>query len=150
MNTDTKKISNLIKTLNSSVEFYEEASKEVDKPTVATTLQNMALTHSKNIATLQPFIRAQEGETEDGGSFAVDIRKQYTSVMDAIKSDGDLTYISQLEEVEDKLLEQCKDALESKLPVGCVNAITKVQQDIRFTHDRMKALQETEEQRQAS
>jgi|GEM_PF-1049358 len=150
MSNDTKKISNLIKTLNSSVEFYKEAAKEVDKPTVATTLQNMALTHSKNIATLQPFVRAEDGESEDGSSFAVDMRKQYASVMDSIKSDGDLTYISQLEEVEDKLLEQCKDVLDSKLPVGCVNTITKVQQDIRFTHDRMKALQETEEQRQAS
>jgi uncharacterized protein (TIGR02284 family) len=134
-------ISDIVKVLNSGVEFYSDAQDKVDNPAIASVFKMMASVRRSAIEQLQPYAAIEEGEREEGSSLAVEIRKLYTGMLAAVTSDKDHTYISQLEEVEDKTLEELKTALDKDQPGACRMALLKVYNDIKECHDKMLALQ---------
>ena len=135
-------VSDIIKVLNSGIEFYRDAMEQVDREPIRGVFSDMVQTRINAVERLQPYAILEEGKREDGSSFAVQARKSYTSILGSIKSDTEHTYISQLEEVEDKTLEEIREALGKKQVDGCREALREVHDAMQRCHDRMKSLQE--------
>ncbi|ABD79535.1 ferritin-like domain-containing protein [Saccharophagus degradans] len=130
-------LNDLVRALNSSIHFYRAANQDVPNVLLAGVFNEIAESHRMCVEALQPFITYTVGEPEEGNSFAVELRKVYASVLACIKSDTELTYLSNLEEVEDKLLELCDRALEENIPVTCRVIVNEVRASIQVSHDRM-------------
>ncbi|TQV69719.1 PA2169 family four-helix-bundle protein [Exilibacterium tricleocarpae] len=143
--TEVKHIAEIVKVLNSGIDFYHEAQEAVDNPVLATVFESMVNARRRAVQRLQPYAVLEEGEVEDGSSFSVEVRKLYTKIMAAVKSDTEQTYISQLEEIEDKTLNEVKTALEKDQPVACRAALSDILADIQECHDKMLTLQKSRE-----
>jgi uncharacterized protein (TIGR02284 family) len=91
---------------------------------------------------LQPFVLIDEGEIETDSALSIDIRESYTKLVGMVSTDKEHTYISQLEEVEDKVLSKLDKALSKDLPPKCKSVLLQIQTRMQACHDQMKQLQE--------
>lgn len=137
------KVSDVIKVLNGGIEFYEEAREKVSSVHIKHMFNRMIAAKQSAVSALQPFAVAENGEFEDDTSLAVELRSFYTKVLGGISSDKEHTYVEQLEEVEDKLLDALDDALKCEQPANCAVVLRQVKADMQVCHDEMKALQRT-------
>ncbi|MBT1064424.1 PA2169 family four-helix-bundle protein [Bowmanella sp. Y26] len=135
------KVSDVIKVLNGGIEFYEEAREKVSSVHIKHMFNRMITAKQNAVSALQPFAVAENGEIEDDTSLAVDLRSFYTKLLGSISTDKEHTYVDQLEEVEDKLLDALDDALKCEQPPQCAIVLRKVKADMQVCHDEMKALQ---------
>ena len=138
--TEVKHVSDIVQVLNSGIEFYTDAKSKVDSPNIARFFDRMIAARKSVKQQLQPFAVVEEGKPEQGSAFTVDARKVYTKVISAISSDKDHTYISHLEEVEDKTLEEIRAALDEKQPADCESALLAALSTMKACHDEMRNL----------
>ena len=141
--TEAKHVSDIIQVLNSGIEFYSDAMEKVDDPHLAKFFDRMI--NSRHIVKehLQPFAVQDDGKREEGSAFSVEARKMYTKVIGAISSDKDHTYINQLEEVEDKTLDELKAAMKEDQPPQFAAALLQSMTTMQECHDEMRALKHT-------
>lgn len=144
---DVGDLKDLIQVLNSSVDFFNEAKKNVAEQKIQTIFDDVILSHKKSIAKLQPLVVAQTDEMEDGSHWSVKLRETYTNIISSFTSDKDLTYISQLEEVEDKLLKVCDDAMANNKFSISNSLLSEVRSEIKFSHDRIRDIEAVKERR---
>ncbi len=142
---NAKELKDIVKVLNSGIEFYEKAKEKIDNPQILSILEHTRKSHVNSVSRLQPHVTIADGEAETDTSFTVDARKIYTSALASLSSDTELTYIKHLEEVEDKLLEEIDRVLGLKLPLACHTALSQVRGEAQQTHDRIKNLQNIQE-----
>ncbi|MBJ7552613.1 PA2169 family four-helix-bundle protein [Marinomonas ostreistagni] len=141
---ETKHVADIIKVMNGGIEFYEKAKQEVDSPRVERMFNKMIEAKEAAVSELQPFAIAEKGHIEEGSNLEVEARQAYTKLLDKVtKASTEHTYVDQLEEVEDKVLEELDEALKLDQPSGCERALRAVQARMRECHDEMKALQMT-------
>lgn len=138
-------INEVITILNSGVEFYREAEKKIDDLDIKRLFEQMAVSHERSAARLQPYSVLTQGEREDGSSFAVESRRVYTKVLAMIKDDPEYTFIDQLEEVEDKILESLDKVAKQDLPLACRGDLSEVRAEVVGCHDRMRSIQKRRE-----
>lgn len=138
--TDVKHVSDIVQVLNSGIEFYSDAKEKVDNPQLAQFFDRMINARKTVKQKLQPFAIAEEGKVEQGSAFTVEVRNIYTKIIGSMSSDKEHTYISQLEEVEDKTLEEIRTALHKKQPVDCEAALLSAFATMKECHDEMRAL----------
>jgi uncharacterized protein (TIGR02284 family) len=137
-----KKVADVIKVLHAGVEFYSDAIQEIKNRNVKLFFVKMIGEREVAIEELQAFAIAEQGEKEQGESVAVNVRNMYTKLVGIISFDKDHTYISQLEEVEDKTLEVIDEALKEEQPEVCAEKLRNIRAAMQTCHDEMKALQE--------
>ena len=135
-----EKVADIIKVLNGGIKFYEEALNKVDAQSIKVVFGRMIVQKRSAVAKLQPYAIAETGEVEKDSSMAVDVRKTYTKLLSAVSSDSDHTYVSQLEEVEDKTLEVIREALEEQ-PVAVKQVLLGVLSDAKLAHGEMRSLE---------
>lgn len=139
-NPEIKHVHDIIQVLNSGIDFYGDAKEKVDDRQLAQFFDRMLNARRLVKERLQPFAVQQDGEREDGSAFTVEARKVYTKVIGAVSSDKEHTYISQLEEVEDKTLEELKAALKENQPPQFETALRQSLTTMQECHDEMRAL----------
>ncbi|WP_372626004.1 PA2169 family four-helix-bundle protein [Arsukibacterium sp.] len=139
-NPEIKHVHDIIQVLNSGIDFYGDAKEKVDDRQLASFFDRMLNARRLVKERLQPFAIAEDGKREDGSAFTVEARKVYTKVIGAMSSDKEHTYISQLEEVEDKTLEELKAALTENQPPQFVTALRQSLTTMQECHDEMRAL----------
>ncbi|WP_412971274.1 PA2169 family four-helix-bundle protein [Glaciecola sp. MF2-115] len=135
-------ISDIVKVLQGGVEFYEEAVQKVDSPNIRSTFSKMIKEKTEAIEKLQPFIINKTGSREEESHWMVSTRQAYTKVLSAFTSDEEHTYVKQLEEVEDKVLEVLDEAMAEDQPASCTLVLREMRARAQQLHDEMKALQE--------
>lgn len=135
------KVADIIKVLNGGIEFYQDAMNKVESPNVRNMFSRMIDEKRKAVEELQAFAIAEKGDKEKATAFSVDLRNMYTNVLGMFTSDKDHTYIDELEEVEDKVLEVMDEALEEDQPSACAASLRKIRARMQQCHDEMKALQ---------
>lgn len=140
--TSVEKVTDIIQVMKAGVDFYQDAIEHVNDRFVKNTFIKMASKKEAAIEALQPLALEEQGEIEDGTSIAVDSRKLYTKFAALFTNDEDYTYVKQLEEVEDKVLEVLDEALNKSQPVQAMTILTNIRADAQIMHDEMKALQE--------
>ncbi|MBV2127634.1 PA2169 family four-helix-bundle protein [Arsukibacterium indicum] len=139
-NPEIKHVHDIIQVLNSGIDFYGDAKQKVDDRQLAQFFDRMLNARRLVKERLQPFAIQEDGEREDGSAFTVEARKVYTKVIGAMSSDKEHTYISQLEEVEDKTLEELKAALKENQPPQFETALRQSLTTMQECHDEMRAL----------
>lgn len=142
---DTDDIKDLIQVLNSGVKFYRDAKQDVKDSTLITVFNDVIVSHEKCAQKLQPLVIAEDGKAETGSSWSVGLRELYTKATANMRSDKDLGYISQLEEVEDKLLAKCNEAIESNHFTLHQDILRQVRSELSGCHNRIRQLQKLRE-----
>ncbi len=133
----------LIKVLNDGITFYTDAKHELKGSGYEPALQDMIDVRQGALARLQPFVYSSEGELETGHTFVGNMRKTYTDVLTSIKSSStskSKTYITQLEELEDRTLEFIKKALDEATSVDVTSALNFIYSTLQQCHNRMRNL----------
>jgi|TARA_R110000744_G_scaffold209190_2_gene328037 uncharacterized protein (TIGR02284 family) len=139
----TNHISDIIKVMNGGIEFYQEATTKLDNTTYQAFFDRMISAKEEAVAELQKFAVQEDGYPESDTSNAVKARQAYTKLLSKISSDSTFTYVDQLEEVEDKVLDEIDAALEKKQAQDCEVTLQRVKVRMKECHDEMKALQVT-------
>ncbi|WP_288985519.1 PA2169 family four-helix-bundle protein [uncultured Pseudoalteromonas sp.] len=134
-------ITDIIQVMNSGIDFYEKAQDKVQDPSVSALFQRMIDARKLSVEILQPYAINQQGAREDGSSFAVEARRAFTALLSTFTSDNDQTYIKELEEVEDKTLEEIKTALKKPQSHDCEAALSKVLLTMQSCHAEMSKMQ---------
>ncbi|WP_343034729.1 PA2169 family four-helix-bundle protein [Alteromonas ponticola] len=145
-----KKISALIKVLNGGIEFYQEGVEKIKEANLKALFGQMIEEKQEAVASLQGFAVAEQGHTETQNDFGVEIRSMYTKLLGNFTSDMAHTYIEQLEEVEDKVLQSIDDALEVKQPTRCATELRRIRTRMQQCHDQMKWFKTESEKRRLS
>lgn len=141
-NYDLSHVEHLIKVLNSGIDFYGEAKSKLDNHELIRIFdQNLTEKH-KAVTELQNYVMADKGEPEQDSALSVELRTAYTKVLALVSSDTEHTYISQLEEVEDKVLEAIDKSLKNVMPPQLKETLLRIQIRMQVCHDDMKHLQE--------
>lgn len=137
---EIKHVSDIVQVLNSGIDFYADAKKKVDDKRLVHFFDRMLNARRMVKERLQPFAVQEDGKREEGSAFTVEARKIYTNVIGALSSDKEATYIAQLEEVEDKTLEELRAALKEKQPPQYESALLQSLAAMQECHDEMRAL----------
>jgi uncharacterized protein (TIGR02284 family) len=133
-------IRDLIKVLNDGVEFYTDAKFELKGSSYETIFQDMIDVRQAALLRLQPLLYSREGEVETGQTMSGTLKKTYTDVLAAIKSNKSQTYIVQLEELEDRTLEYIRNALRDVRSVDFTTALNHIFTSLQHCHSRMRSL----------
>ena len=138
---DVNHITDIIQVMNSGIDFYEKAQEKVKDPAIVALFQRMIDARKVSVENLQPYAINEQGEREDGSSFAVEARRAYTALITKFSSDNDQTYVKELEEVEDKTLSEIKTAMKKPQPHDCEAALAKVLLTMQSCHTEMSRMQ---------
>lgn len=136
-------VSDIIQVLNSGIEFYRDAKDKIEDQRLLRFFDRMVNARRVVKEQLQPFAVQEEGKREEGSAFSVEARKVYTKVIGAMSSDKDHTYISQLEEVEDKTLDEFRAALKEQQSPQYEAALLQSMAMMQECHDEMRALKKS-------
>ncbi len=134
-------ITDIIKVMNSGIEFYQKAKEKVDDQSYQGFFNRMIDAKAKAIFELQPFAVEEKGDLETGTDNLVKARETYTQVVAKLSSNTEFTYVDQLEEVEDRVLEELDDALSKEQTPESEAALLRIKVQAKECHDEMKALQ---------
>ncbi|MFH6955141.1 PA2169 family four-helix-bundle protein [Pseudoalteromonas sp. XMcav1-K] len=135
-------VKELVKVLNGGIEFYKKAKTKVSSQSLEIIFDRMISEKERAAAELQPLVVLDEGEVETDSDLVVSMRETYTKVLSVVSTDKEHTYIAQLEEVEDRVLDKIEAALEEPLPAPYFSTLKLIQNSMQACHDEMKALQE--------
>ena len=139
--THVEKVADVIQVMQAGISFYKHALSEIDDVTVKTTFRKMISNKESAIDSLQPLAIAEQGERETGSDLGVESRKMYTKIAGMFSTNEEFTYVNQLEEVEDKVLEVLDEALAVDQPSSAMVALRTIRARAQSMHDEMKALQ---------
>ncbi|WP_372762584.1 PA2169 family four-helix-bundle protein [Pseudoalteromonas sp.] len=141
-NNEVNHIADIIQVMNSGIDFYQKAQQKVSDPALAALFQRMVDARQITIERLQPFAINEQGEREDGSSFAVEARRAYTSLITKFSADNDDTYVKELEEVEDKTLEEIRAAMKKPQSPDCEAVLAKALLTMQSCHAEMSKMQQ--------
>ncbi len=134
-----EELNDVIAVMKGGARFYRDAADKVENPGLAEVFKLNAARREQAIADLSAHVKSY-GETPADGSWAETAYSWYAS---AIASFGDRedTLIAQLEEHEDRTLEELHDAIED-VPAGTPahSSLMAHLKTFQETHDRMRAM----------
>lgn len=139
--TDTSTLNDLIAVLEDGRAFYSEAADKVDRGDLKALFGRMASTKKAILTELRSRVAAT-GDSPSDGSFAGSVRKTYADLKARMSKDTDAEYIAQLEEFEDRILDEFRDALQESEDVEVQALAAKYMPQVQLDHDEMKALKD--------
>lgn len=134
-----EELNDVIAVLKSGETFYRDAAKRMENPALAEIFIANADKRRDAIADLSDHVR-RHGETPASGSWAETAYSWYTSALAAF-GDQETVLVAQLEEHEDRTLEELHDAIED-IPAGTPAHVSLMAHLKMFqeTHDQMRAI----------
>ena len=138
--SEVNHITDIIQVMNSGIDFYQKAQDKVEDPAIGALFQRMIDARKVSVERLQPYAINEKGEREDG-SKSVEARRAYTALLTTFTSHNDRTYVKELEEVEDKTLEEIKAAMDKPQPADCEAALAKTLLTMQSCHAEMSRMQ---------
>ncbi|CUB04506.1 conserved hypothetical protein [Marinomonas fungiae] len=135
-------IADIIKVMNSGIEFYQEAKEKIDRPEYTSFFNRMIDAKESAVFELQKYAVVEKGDLETGSDSMTEARKIYTKLVDKISTGSSAeNYVDQLEEVEDKVLEEINEALAKDQAPDCEATLHRVKVRMKECHDEMRMLQ---------
>ncbi len=122
--------------------FYNETVSKVENPALAAVFTDMATIREKFQIDINTLILSMGGEPNDKDcSLTGTFHQKYADLRAMISSDSDHAYISQLEELEDRTLDEFQEALDNVKSLKIKEFVQIALLKFKKTHDEMKALQ---------
>lgn len=142
-NNTQKEISKLVNLNKDACEFYEEAKEKVDSVSIKQTFSNLETLHRNVMTNLQQQLRIMGGDPEADETFGGDMAQLWANISASVSNDTDTTWVSHLEEAEDRCLHQIQDIMKDEDIDASVKAsLTKEAETLRQSHDFMKDLKD--------
>lgn len=142
MTDKTKQLNELIEITRDGQRFYQHAHDEVKDVRLQVLFRDMSQSKSELIRALSVKVAANQEVPAAGGTFIGKLRQVYADTKATLVSDEEATYVSQLEEAEDRILHAFEDALETAEPD--VQALLAAEMPkVRANHDRMRTLKQS-------
>lgn len=128
-------LNDLIEIARDGNSFYNEAAGKVDNPELSSLFTRMA-DHKREIVNgLTAEVAAVGGEPAARGTMAGSMREAYAGVRASL-GDRDYAYVSELEELEDRLLDAFKDTVgDDDTPAAARAAAQKYLPQVTECHD---------------
>ncbi|WP_070884697.1 ferritin-like domain-containing protein [Pseudomonas argentinensis] len=139
MSHKTEQLNELIAIIRDGQRFYEHAHDEISNEQLKALCRDMAQAKHQIIQALSVKVAANHEEPTDSGTLVGKLRQAYADARATLSSDEETTYVAQLEEAEDRILEAFEDAMETAQPD--VQALLAVEMPkVRACHQRMREL----------
>ena len=139
MSYKTEQLNELIAIIRDGQRFYEHAHDEIKDVRLQALFRDMAQAKHKVIQALAVKVAANHEEPTSSGTLVGKLRQAYADARATLSSDEAATYVTQLEEAEDRILEAFEDAMETAQPD--VRALLAVEMpEVRACHQRMREL----------
>ena len=139
MNHSNEILDGLVSAARDGKSFYELAATEVTNTELKTLFTRIAKVKGEIVQGLSMEIRAAGEKPADSGSWSAEIAKLYIEVR-AVLGDKNYTYVSQLEDSEDKLLKAFAEALaDTETSVHARTVINRFMPEVRACHDLMRS-----------
>jgi uncharacterized protein (TIGR02284 family) len=140
MNKSTDLLNELIEIARDGKKFYLDAATKVTGAEVQQVFRTQASAREQLINDLSQHVVIR-GEVASRDETLVGItRKLYAEILATLSSDRDGVYINQLEEVEDRLLDHYRKALEQAESEDVRRVLVSHMPTVQAAHDRMRAL----------
>ena len=134
------KITDIVKKLNSGIEFYATAIEKAAAPNCQAMFRRMWEEKQRAVNTLTPLTDLNADDTKEAGSACIDFRQIYTSLLGAMSDDKDCTYVQQLIDVEETILQAIDDALNKDQTPENASSLRLVRTRTQQCHDEMQSL----------
>ena len=139
MNHSTELLDELASATRDGKSFYELAATEVENTDLKALFTRIAKVKGEIAAALATEIRAEGEVPAKETSWSADIARLYVEVR-AVLGDKNYTWVSQLEDSEDKLLKQFGEAMADPNTSAHAHIIlTRFMPEVRSCHDLMRA-----------
>lgn len=139
MSQKTEQLNELIAIIRDGQRFYEHAHDEIKDERLQALFRDMAQAKHQVIQALSVKVAANHDEPTSSGTLVGKLRQAYADARATLSSDEESTYVAQLEEAEDRILEAFEDAMETAQPD--VRALLAVEMPkVRACHQRMREL----------
>ncbi|PZW63683.1 uncharacterized protein (TIGR02284 family) [Pseudomonas sp. URMO17WK12:I1] len=139
MSQKTEQLNELIAIIRDGQRFYEHAHDEIKDERLQALFRDMAEAKHQVIQALAVKVAANHEAPASSGTLMGKLRQAYADARATLSSDEEATYIAQLEDAEDRILEAFEDAMESAQPD--VRALLAVEMPkVRACHQRMREL----------
>jgi uncharacterized protein (TIGR02284 family) len=139
MTNTTEQLNELIEITRDGQRFYQHAHDEVTDVRLKVLFRDMAQSKSELIRALSLKVAANQATPASGGTFVGKLRQVYADTKANLVSDTEATYVAQLEEAEDRILQAFEDALEGA-DADMRGLLTAEMPKVRANHDRMRTL----------
>lgn len=139
--TDTSTLNDLIDVLEDGRNFYADAATKVERGDLKALFERMARTKTAIANDLKNKV-VFSGKEPSEGSFAGSMRKTYADMKASLVKDTQAEYVAQLEEFEDRILHEFRDAIEHTDDTEVRAIAAKYMPEVRRDHDEMKALKD--------
>lgn len=139
MSQKTEQLNELIAIIRDGQRFYEHAHDEIKDDRLQALFRDMAQAKHQVIQALSVKVAASHEEPTSSGTLLGKLRQAYADARATLSSDEESTYVAQLENAEDRILEAFEDAMETAQPD--VRALLAVEMPkMRACHQRMREL----------
>lgn len=139
MSHKTEQLNELIAIIRDGQRFYEHAHDEIKDDRLQALFRDMAQAKHQVIQALSVKVAANHEEPTSSGTLVGKLRQAYADARATLSSDEESTYVAQLENAEDRILEAFEDAMETAQPD--VRALLAVEMPkMRACHQRMHEL----------
>jgi len=135
-------VKEIVQIARDGLEFYQDAATEVKSERLKAVFSRMANHKRQLITALSTNLALNDEEVPTDGTMAGSIRKGYAEVRTMLGADEDKTYVTQLEETEDRLLHHFEDALKDCDDVTVKALLQQHYPQVRACHDEMRALKQ--------
>lgn len=142
MTSQASVLNELIEITRDGEHFYQHAETAVHDPRLKAVFHDMALAKTQIIQALALKVAENQEHPAEGGTVSGALRQLYADTRARLASDGDATYVAQLESAEDRLLHAFEEALEEADP-ELRTVLSAELPNVRAGHDRMSELKRT-------
>lgn len=139
MNSTIAQLNELIAITRDGQRFYEHACTEVRNARLRTLFRDMSQVKDEVIQALAMKVVDRHEAPASGGTFVGRLRQVYADTRASLTGDEEATYVAQLEQAEDRILQAFEDALECA--EDDVRALLVAEMPkVRACHERMRSL----------
>ncbi|MHB9799609.1 PA2169 family four-helix-bundle protein [Pseudomonas sp. MT3] len=139
MNHTTRQLNELIEITRDGERFYRHAICEVRDVRLQQLFESMLQAKIGLIADLSRQVATNHDEPAASGTLRGKLIRMYADARARLASDPGATYVAQLEEAEDRILQAFEDALQDAAPE--IQALLRAElPKVRACHDQMSAL----------
>ncbi len=133
-------LNDLIQATRDSAQFYSDAAKTVDNPTLRILFDHMADSKNGLVGSMSREVRMEGGEPAKSGTLSGALSELYAQVRAQISSDKrDFTYVSQLEKGEDRLMAAFHDVIKSdSAPKEVKDSLLSYLPTVKAHHDTLR------------
>ena len=139
-NTDL--LREIVETARDGADFYDSALQKVANPRLHAIFGRMSAAKRELITGLSDHLALSGERAPDHGTLLGSLRKLYAELLATLAADDDQVYVAQLEEAEDRLLDQIQQAIGQARETDVRVQLQAYLPKVRACHDEMRDLKE--------